>query len=89
MLNGTIININGILSNHLTPSFSHWVQKSVLYMYVETYTLPHVKSIASGSFIYDAEHPEPCSVTTWRDGVRRKVGASGWGDTCMSMPDSY
>ena len=35
---------NAILSNHPTFSFSHWVQKSVLYVYVFFATL-HVESL--------------------------------------------
>ena len=38
------------------------------------YILQYVKKIASGSLMYDTGNPKPVLVTTWRDGVGRKVG---------------
>ena len=39
---------------------------------MEAYTLPYVKQIAKGSFLYDSENCD--SVTTYRGGNRWKVG---------------
>ena len=41
---------------------------------IETYTLPYVKEIASGSLPNDAGIQSWCSVTTWRGGKGREVG---------------
>ena len=54
---------------------------------IETYTLPHVKQIASGSFLYDTGNPKPVlsyNLERWggeRDGRRDQEG----GDTCISQ----
>jgi len=39
-----------------------------------TYPLPHVKQIASGSFMYDTGNPMPVLCDNLRDGVGRKAG---------------
>ena len=46
ILHMVIYNVNAILSNHLTLAFSHWVQKSVLYLCV-SFAVSHIGSSLS------------------------------------------
>ena len=36
---------------------------------IETYTLPHVKQIASGNLLYGSGNQIRCCVTAWRGGI--------------------
>ena len=53
---------------------------------METYTLPHVKQIASKNLLYDSGNSNWSSVTTQRGGKGWEVGGRfERGDTCMPM----
>ena len=41
---------------------------------IETYILPYVKQITSGSLMHDTGYSNRCSGTTWSDRVGRQVG---------------
>ena len=49
---------------------------------METYTLPYVKQIANGNFLYDPRNPKPglCDSLEGRDGEG--------GDKCIPVADS-
>ena len=58
---------------------------------VATYTLPHVKQTARGNLLYDGGSSTPCSVMTWKGGMRWGWGGKNiqkGGDIWLPMDDS-
>ena len=57
---------------------------------METYTLPYVKQIASGSLLYKSGKPKPglCDNLEGWDGVGGEREVQQGGDVCISMADS-